>query len=95
MKITVDGSVVYLGKCETGVYVYVGEQSQGDSPIPVDETESILNGVLVDYAESGEVIGVEILVPTGDSRAEYPCECLDGGHKTRDGTCMCGGFIRR
>jgi len=70
MKITVDGSVVYLGPCETGVYVRMGRESQGDSPIPVLSTESLgdtvalrLAGLLVDYSDEGDIIGVEILAP--------------------------------
>jgi len=63
MKITVDGSVVYLGPCETGVYVRMGNESQGDSPIPATSGEMLSRGVLVDYAEDGSTVGVEILVP--------------------------------
>jgi len=64
MKITVDGSVVYLGQCEAGVYVRLGHEEQGARPVEVASTEMLKHGVLLDYDERGHVIGVEINAPT-------------------------------
>lgn len=58
MKITVDGELVYLGKCEVGVYVDMKEPE-----VLIGSTEMLKDGILVDYNDDGELLGVEILMP--------------------------------